>query len=262
MKTEMTKVQQGLMPQTYAELERWAAKVASTDFVPKEYRGKPNDVLICVQYGSELGLSPVESLRSIAVINGKPSIYGDGLLALCQKSPVYEYVKETPILQGDVVIGYICEAKRRGEDAKVARFTTEDAKRAKLSGKAGPWQEYPQRMLQMRARGFALRDAFADILRGVITREEAMDYPPDPKATPKVAKTIEQPVYAQEAAAPVEEVTPANIIAKMQEHETLDALQMYMANIKPIYLTWDGEVREKVNVEYRRLMAAYEEGCS
>lgn len=169
-----------MMPQTYSELERWAAKIAGTDFVPKEYRGKPDSVLICAQYALEIGLGIVEGLRSIAVINGKPSLYGDGLLALCQSSPVCEYIKESPILddQGHVT-GYICEAKRKGQDAKQSRFTIEDARRAKLSTKLGPWQEYPQRMLQMRARGFALRDVFSDVLKGLIAREEAEDYPAD-----------------------------------------------------------------------------------
>lgn len=169
-----------LVPQTYGELERWAAKVAGTDFVPKEYRGKPNDVLICAQYAQEIGLGIIEGLRSIAVINGKPSVYGDGALALCMSSSVCEYIKETPMLdEAGNVYGYICEAKRHGSDAKQARFTYDDAKRAKLATKLGPWQEYPQRMLQMRARGFALRDAFPDVLKGLITREEAQDYPPE-----------------------------------------------------------------------------------
>lgn len=175
-----------LVPQNYGELERWAGKVASTDFVPKEYRGKPNDVLICAQYAQEIGLGIIEGLRSIAVINGKPSVYGDGLLALCMSSPVCEYVKESPILDGaGNITGYVCEAKRKGHDAKFARFTIDEAKKAKLWEKRGsggqdtPWITYPQRMLQMRARGFALRDAFPDVLKGLITREEAQDYPPE-----------------------------------------------------------------------------------
>ena len=175
-----------LVPQTYGELERWAAKVAGTDFVPKEYRGKPNDVLICAQYAQEIGLGIIEGLRSIAVINGKPSVYGDGALALCINSSVCEYVKESPILDGaGNITGYVCEAKRKNQDAKFSRFTIDDAKKAKLWEKRGsggqdtPWITYPQRMLQMRARGFALRDAFPDVLKGLITREEAQDYPPE-----------------------------------------------------------------------------------
>jgi hypothetical protein len=50
-----------------------------------------------------------------------------------------------------------------------------DAKRAGLWTKAGPWQTYPRRMLQMRARSFALRDAFPDVLKGLISVKEALD---------------------------------------------------------------------------------------
>jgi hypothetical protein len=71
-----------------------------------------------------------------------------------------------------------------------------DAKRAGLAGKSGPWSQYPERMLALRARGFALRNAFADALRGLITAEEAQDYPaaavsvsqPEPVATPVTVK--------------------------------------------------------------------------
>jgi hypothetical protein len=80
----------------------------------------------------------------------------------------------------------VCEAKRRGYPAPtVVRFSVADAKKAALWGKSGPWQQYPTRMLALRARGFALRNAFADALRGLITAEEAQDYPtPTPPREP------------------------------------------------------------------------------
>jgi hypothetical protein len=94
-----------------------------------------------------------------------------------QSSPVCEYVKEYVEGQGDNLTA-VCEAKRRGYPAPtVSRFSMADAKRAGLAGKSGPWSQYPERMLALRARGFALRNAFADALRGLITAEEAQDYP-------------------------------------------------------------------------------------
>ena len=57
----------------------------------------------------------------------------------------------------------------------VREFSMQDAKQAGLTGKQGPWSQYPRRMLQMRARAFALRDVFADVLRGVHVAEEAQD---------------------------------------------------------------------------------------
>ena len=95
----------------------------------------------------------------------------------------------------------VCEAKRRGyEKPTVVRFSVADAKKAQLWGKSGPWTQYSRRMLQMRARGFALRDAFPDVLRGLVTAEEAQDYASE-KAPPVVVSQPEptpdpQPVKA------------------------------------------------------------------
>jgi hypothetical protein len=132
----------------------------------------------------------MQSLQSIAVINGRPCVWGDAALALVQSSPVCEYVKEYTEGQGDTLTA-VCEAKRRGYPAPtISRFSMADAKRAGLAGKSGPWSQYPERMLALRARGFALRNAFADCLRGLVTAEEAQDYP---QAAPTQAVTVTQP---------------------------------------------------------------------
>lgn len=164
-----------LLPQTYSELERWAQMASKTDMVPKGLRGKPGDIILAVQYGSQLGMGVMEALRGIAVINGTPSLFGDSLLAICKQHAEFEDCIETAILNGSEVIGYVCEARRKGHPPVIHKFDQDDAKRAKLWGKEGPWVQYPQRMLQMRARSWALRDQFADMLRGVVAAEEAAD---------------------------------------------------------------------------------------
>jgi hypothetical protein len=63
-----------------------------------------------------------------------------------------------------------------------------DAKAAKLWGKAGPWTDYPKRMMKFRARGFLLRDQFGDILKGLRTAEEARDMPSEINVTPLADK--------------------------------------------------------------------------
>jgi hypothetical protein len=123
----------------------------------------------------------MQALQNIAVINGKPSVYGDAMMALVQASPVCEGIDEHIEGEGTPNPVAVCVARRKGRNPVIARFSVEDAKRAGLWGKQGPWQAYPKRMLQMRARGFALRDAFPDVLKGLITVEEAQDYPDDAK---------------------------------------------------------------------------------
>lgn len=167
----------GLALQTMAEAMTYAKMVANSEFAPKDFRGKPESCLLAIDLGSSIGLSPIQSLQSIAVINGRPTIWGDAALALVQSSPVCEYVREYLEGDGDNLTA-VCEAKRQGYPSpSVSRFSVADAKKAGLWGKSGPWTQYPQRMLTLRARGFALRNAFADALRGLITAEEARDYP-------------------------------------------------------------------------------------
>jgi hypothetical protein len=191
MSTEISthRAQTGLALASFDDAFRFSKMVAASEFAPKDFKGKPESCMLAIQHGSEVGLSPMQSLQSIAVINGRPTIWGDAALALVQSSPVCEYVKEYTEGQGESLTA-VCEAKRRGYPAPtVSRFSMADAKRAGLAGKAGPWSQYPERMLALRARGFALRNAFADALRGLITAEEAQDYP-----QPIVAETARQPV--------------------------------------------------------------------
>jgi hypothetical protein len=155
--------------------------------VPKAYQGKPQDILVCVQWGYEMGLAPMQALQNIAVINGKPSVYGDAMMALVQASAVCEDVEEFFENEGTPNPVAVCIAKRKNRKPVVAKFSVEDAKRAGLWAKQGPWSAYPKRMMQMRARGFALRDAFPDVLKGLISAEEAQDYPDEAKPQP-VAK--------------------------------------------------------------------------
>lgn len=161
-----------LSPKTFDEAMKFAEMLASSSIVPKDYISKPGNCLVAIQWGYELGLQPMQAMQSIAVINGRPSLWGDAMLALVKAHPAFEWIKED--CDGNVAT---CTIKRRGEPEVSQVFTLEDAKRAGLTGKQGPWTQYPKRMLQMRARGFALRDAFPDALRGVISSEEARDLP-------------------------------------------------------------------------------------
>ena len=191
MSTELsTQRAGGLALATMGEAMQFASMVAKSDFAPKDFKGKPESCLLAIQHGSEVGLSPMQSLQSIAVINGRPTIWGDAALALVQSSPACEYIKEYIEGDGDQAVA-VCEVKRRGYPAAtVSTFSMFDAKRAGLAGKSGPWTQYPARMLALRARGFALRNAFADALRGLVTAEEAQDYPQGEPAKEPARETV------------------------------------------------------------------------
>lgn len=196
-----------LAPRNIAEAMELAKIMANSDMVPKDFKGKPGNVLVAVQMGAELGLAPMQALQNIAVVNGRPSVWGDALLALCSAHPscvdIHEDVTDTMAT---------CTAHRRGRDPITRTFSVDDAKKAGLWGK-GVWQNYPKRMLQMRARAWALRDAFADVLRGLQVAEEVRDYSVR-DVTPSSVSTV----------APAEKKAPATSrIAEKLKQQSEDA---------------------------------------
>lgn len=189
--------------------------IAKASFCPKDFRGKPEEVLCAIQYGMEIGLSPMQAIQSIAVINGKPSIYGDGLIGLCLSFSECEYIDEQ--FDEKTMIA-TCKVKRKGRPEVISAFSKEKAINAKLWGKDGPWKTYPERMLKMRARGFALRDAFADRLKGIITAEEARDYPsPSKEERPiNIVSSINPAIEVMANPSPVPKVEP--ILPETKSH--------------------------------------------
>ncbi len=167
-------------PQSMTELMQLAEMLKDSAFVPTGMQGKPQDILPCIMYGNSLGMHPMQSLQNIAVINGRPSLYGDGMLAVVMGSTVFESIKET---FDDSTMTATCTASRKDGTTNTQTFSQADAEQAGLwarQSKAGskmPWSSYPKRMLKFRARGFCLRDTFPDILNGIISTEEAGDYP-------------------------------------------------------------------------------------
>lgn len=185
----MTGTAMMLAPKNMGEAMEFSKMLAKSSMVPASFKNKPEDIVVAVAWGYEVGLSPMQALQNIAVINGKPSIYGDAALALAQGNPEYAGHKEWTTGEGDRMVAHcLFKRVRHGQTIETERtFSVADAKAARLWGKPGPWQQYPARMLQMRARGFALRDAFADALRGVITAEEARDITAGPGQAPASA---------------------------------------------------------------------------
>ena len=171
-----------MRPRTLEEAMRFCDIMSKSDLVPKDYKDKPGNIMVAIQLGGELGLTPFRALRSIAVINGRASMWGDDVLAMVLASPVCEYVDESESTDKQGV----CRTKRKGCKEQVSVYTIADAQAAGLLGKTGTWQTNRPRMLKMRARGFCLRDNFADVLAGLITAEEAMDLPKVEPEDPKI----------------------------------------------------------------------------
>lgn len=217
-----------------------AEMFSKSAMVPKAYQGNAANCLVAMAYGDSLGMAPLQAMQSVAVVNGVPALYGDGMLALVQASPVFESIEES-IEDGAAV----CTVKRRGMKPVQRVFTIDDAKRAGLWGKQGPWQQYPSRMLQMRARSWALRDAFADVLRGIQSVEEVRDIPevidvtpppalPEPKAATKAEQVLGK-VRARKPKPPEPEPVAA---AAAEPEATESAAEIDRSRIEEIGRRW------------------------
>lgn len=160
-----------------------AVIMSKTDMIPKSYKGKPEDIFVCAMFGQSIGLNVMQALQNISVINGRPALWGDSVLSLILSHPDFE-----DIIEEDDGSTATCTIKRAGMSPHSVTFSMQDATNAGLLKKPGPWQQYPKRMRQMRARAFAARDTFADALGGISVREEIEDYP-DTKNDSSVGST-------------------------------------------------------------------------
>lgn len=168
---------------------RFSRAVVASGLAPAAFKTS-EQVFVAIQYGAEIGLSPMQSLNSIAVINQRPSLWGDALVALVRKSGKCDFIQET--FRGEFDkddFTAVCRVGREGQEVERS-FSVADAKAANLWSKS-IWKNYPKRMLAVRARAWALRDAFADVLCGFQCAEEQYDIGSEPEAR----KVIDNPTF-------------------------------------------------------------------
>lgn len=200
-------------PKTTGEALQFAETLSKSAMIPTAFRNKPQDIFVAMLWSHSLQIPIVQGLQSIAVINGKPSLYGDGLLAVVMASgQVEDFHEEFKGEEGKPNFTAVCTVKRAGiASPYTSVFSVADAIAAGLWSKPGPWKQYPKRMLKMRARAFALRDAFPDVLSGMSSAEEQYDIDGD-----AVTKDQEPPKKmpkrkAKPAAEDIEPVAPTVI---------------------------------------------------
>lgn len=208
VKQSITMNNTGVQFTDFDSLFRFAQCVHQSGLAPKGL-SSPQAIAIAIQMGLELRMSPMASLQNIAIINGRPSIYGDAQLAIVRGTGLLQAFEEmetnadtdpfframclqktASVAQTDRVelakmqpklnkaaddFGVTVFVHRRDYSPSFVRFTVADAKSAGLWGKEGPWKQFPARMLKFRARSFALRDQFGDALKGLLSTEEVAD---------------------------------------------------------------------------------------
>lgn len=170
----MTAIERYQGPKSTLELapEAWslAQRIAKTDFVPGPLRGKPEAVLACMLAGNEVGVSPMQALSKIHVIDGRPAMAAELMRAIVLRDGHELWIEESTSTR--CILG----GKRKGSDREThVTWTMDDAQRAGLKGRQN-WQKYPTAMLLARATAGLCRAIFPDVLAGIsYTVEELED---------------------------------------------------------------------------------------
>lgn len=170
------------VPDSMEGIQRMATMFVDSGLYPQILNGCQNRaamiarMTIALSTGEKIGLTYHAAASNLAMINNRLSLWGDSMVACVRRRPECYSIEET---YDEKTQTATCVGKRKRADGSIEvctrTFSAEDAKRAKLWGKAGPWTNSPQRMLPIRARAFMLRDLFADFMYGVAVAEEMQD---------------------------------------------------------------------------------------
>jgi hypothetical protein len=191
-----------IIPKSIAELVSLAELLSKSDLLPKALRGKVPDVAMTILAGQEMGLTPMAALRNFHVIEGKPVLSADGMVALALGSGKAVYFKRVD--ESNESVTY--ETLRIGDDKpKRCTWTRQMAKDAGLNTKDN-WRLYPRAMLSARAKAELARDVYPDVLAGCYETNEVSEWTPTPRNDDAIdADFVEAPAEA--------EATPHEILA-------------------------------------------------
>ena len=179
-----------LMPQTQEAKYQMAGVLCKSGLIPSGLN-TAEKVFVALQWGHELGLTPMVAVNNIAVINGKPTLSADIMCAVVKRSPEYGGIKWIEMSDKKAE----CEITRilpNGEkETQRSCFTIEDAQNAGLAGR-DVWKKYTKRMLKHRCLSYGLKDMFPDLLAGLYDPEEMESIQPtttEKNITPAETKT-------------------------------------------------------------------------
>lgn len=193
-----------IVPTSIEEVFRLANAIHKSGLAPNGIKS-PEQITIAIIHGMEIGLPPLQAVQKIAVVNGRPTIWGDAVPALLWAKGFK--LREWMAGDGEIRCAF-CEVTRP-DGTKIERaFSISDAKTARLWGKQGPWQQFPERMMQMRARGYACRDGASDVLSGLYFAEEMHDTAPMRDITTRMEIEPPSPDLPQIAATATQVVDP------------------------------------------------------
>lgn len=226
-----------ITPKSLAEARDLSATLAKSTLLPEALRGKEAEILMTIMTGAELGLAPMQSIRAIDVIKGKPTLKAETMTALVRgRKDVCEYLKlvtSTPTL-------CTYETKRVGDpSATTMSFSAEDAKAAGLISNDN-YRKFPAAMLRARAGSAICKAVYSDILLGVYDPDElAPERDVTPRPSPpanvvdSVATVVPTPADFDTSGAPVSERAKLDVaINEAQEEAHLSPLTARIVALK------------------------------
>lgn len=235
-----------LAPSTYEQAEQFASVLSRAEgFVPKGYIGKHQAILAAMIMGSEIGIGVMQSLRSIYVVEGKPTLSAELMLALAIRAGVrVQWLTTTRDLAH-------CKLTRPTFPDHEHRFDAQDAKDAGLWGK-NVWKKYPASMLRARCISAALRAWSPDVLgsgvyvEGEIEQPREERYVADPMADHAAVANAHVEAHQRHAAAPAPDVVdaepePPEAPTRLDQCETVPQFEAWCRTKGPGVLEMNGD---------------------
>ncbi len=193
--------------------------LSGTNMVPAHFQGKPDDATAAILYGSELGMSAIQSLQQLFVVRGRPAMYARSMLALVQAAGH----RMAEVESSDTSVTWWGQRADNGDEL-TCTWTMDRARQAGFTGNK-IYQSMPVEMLRAKAQTEVARNLFADVLAGLYSREELdldelVRVPSEqvrPNGVDAVRARLAAARTAKPVAAPVE--TPETVDAEVAPEE-------------------------------------------
>ena len=172
-----------------SEQIQYANAVSRAGLLPQAYRNKPADIIVVMGLGQSMGLSPMESVYRINVIQGKPTASAELIAAQVRKAGHKLRLKKDEAHQS-VTCTII-----RADDPEAPFSVTRDRRWAEQMGLINKdnYKKQPMTMLTWRAITACAREACPEALYGVAYTPDEMHDMDSAPAEPVQAEVVAEP---------------------------------------------------------------------
>lgn len=172
------------LPEKIAAEMQLARALASSNLVPKDFRGQPANILLAVNLGTALGIEPAVALTEIQIIDGKPTLSAHLQAALVRRAGHKLRIEQ----KKDQATATLIRTDDPDHEHR-ATWTMKRAEHAGLAGR-GAWRTYPEAMLVARAVTEVIRLAASDVLIGIAYTAEELAPESSEHTTPMVVDVV------------------------------------------------------------------------